>query len=407
MSTTTTALAVQQPELSQLALQREVDFSTWNALKEIYDGASDEKVALVLDYCKARKMDPLKKPVHIVQVWSSRRRCMVESIWPSITELRITAMRTGVYAGRDETKFGPTITQELGTLKTFQYPEWAQVTVYRIVGCQRCAFPGPRVYFIEAYAKKKRDDYTPNEMWERRTWGQLDKCAEGAALRMAFPEETGGQPTGDEMAGREVDTDGMQVVTEAAGAEGAVAGTEPEKKRAAVPKKKGAAAMPTGPVVEAETAPAKPAEPVASEPAPTAPPATEPPSAPSATPAAPAAGQPTPTDPAPGATEKPEWPKVVRATVDECVEARVSNNPKYDRVKVAVLGSGKCMLNGQEIDVVQLGKVVFDPEHEELRPFAKVSDEVLELTLEQRPSASNPAKKNILIIKAVVADVDL
>ena len=82
---------------NKFALARQLDDNTWNAIKEIYDGASDEKVGLVIDYCKARKLDPLKKPVHIVPVWSNRRKQMVETLWPSVSEVRITAMRTGLF----------------------------------------------------------------------------------------------------------------------------------------------------------------------------------------------------------------------------------------------------------------------------------------------------------------------
>ncbi|MDD0937104.1 recombinase RecT, partial [Xylella fastidiosa subsp. multiplex] len=40
-------------------------------------------------------------------------------------------------------------------------------------------------------------------MWQKRPFGQLEKCAEALALRKAFPEAVGAQPTAEEMdAGR-------------------------------------------------------------------------------------------------------------------------------------------------------------------------------------------------------------
>lgn len=39
-------------------------------------------------------------------------------------------------------------------------------------------------------------------MWAKRAFGQLAKCAEAQALRMAFPELTGGTNTNDEMEGK-------------------------------------------------------------------------------------------------------------------------------------------------------------------------------------------------------------
>lgn len=170
-----------------------LDKSAWKALVEaIFPNATTaESVILALSYCRARNLDPFKRCVHIVPIYSKAQRCMVDTIWPGIGELRTTAFRTGEYSGREETRFGQDVEDEVGGME-ITYPEWAQVTVYRTVKGERCAFAGPKVYWIETYATKGRDDDTPNEMWANRPRGQLDKCAEAAALRGAFPEEIGG-----------------------------------------------------------------------------------------------------------------------------------------------------------------------------------------------------------------------
>lgn len=186
------------------ATLRAIEPSAWNAMKELYDGASETSLALVFDYCKARQLDPLKKPVHIVSVWSNRRKAMVETIWASIAEARITAMRTGLYAGKDDTLFGPSITAKVGRVD-LTYPEWAQVTVKRLVSGQAMPFAGPKVRWLETYSRLAKDDASPNAMWAKRTFGQLEKCAEAAALRVAFPEEFGGTYTAEEMEGKVID----------------------------------------------------------------------------------------------------------------------------------------------------------------------------------------------------------
>lgn len=180
-----------------------IDKAAWKALVEaIYPAAqSPDSVILALSYCRARKLDPFKRVIHIVPVWDSQQRRMVETVWPGIAELRTTAFRTGDFAGRDPSEFGPTINRKVGSTQ-IEFPEWAQVTVYRIVKGVRCPFPGPRVYWLEAYAQAKRDDASPNSMWAKRPRGQLDKCAEAAALRAAFPEEIGGELIDDEAHGR-------------------------------------------------------------------------------------------------------------------------------------------------------------------------------------------------------------
>ncbi len=166
--------------------------SEWKALCEaIFPLAqSVESIILALSYCKARKLDPFKRCVHIVPIYDKKQRCYVDTIWPGIGELRTTAFRTREYAGRGDTVFGEDLTRNVGKVE-MTFPEWAQVTLYRMVAGQRVAFAGPRVYWMETYASRSHDDDTPNEMWATRPRGQIDKCAEAAALRAAFPEEIG------------------------------------------------------------------------------------------------------------------------------------------------------------------------------------------------------------------------
>lgn len=183
-----------------------VDINQWRALVDaVFPLAKDpSSIILALSYCRARNLDPFKKPVHIVPMWNSALKRMVETVWPGIGELRTTAFRTKQFAGRDEASYGPDIKEKVGNVE-LTYPEWCQVTVFRFLHGQRLPFPGPRVYWRESYATAGRDDQSPNAMWKRRPRGQLDKCAEAAALRAAFPEEIGNELTAEEMEGRTID----------------------------------------------------------------------------------------------------------------------------------------------------------------------------------------------------------
>ena len=71
---------------------------------------------MAVDYCKRRNLDPFKRPVHIVPMWSTVQKKMVETIWPGIAEIRTTAMRTGEYAGRDRSIFGETRSLKVGDI---------------------------------------------------------------------------------------------------------------------------------------------------------------------------------------------------------------------------------------------------------------------------------------------------
>lgn len=191
-----------------------VDKSGWRVLIDATfpSAKSVEAILMALAYCQTRKLDVFKRPVHIVPMWSSKLGEYVETVWPGIAELRTTAFRTGQYAGCDEASFGPLTEQNFsGRVKvkgswedktvTVQFPEWCRITVYRDLNGRVCKFVGPKVKWTESYATIGNSD-VPNDMWQGRPEGQLEKCAEAAALRKAFPEELGNQLTAEEMEGR-------------------------------------------------------------------------------------------------------------------------------------------------------------------------------------------------------------
>ena len=201
----------------------------WKVLVEATfpSAKTSEAIVMALAYCRARNLDIFKRPIHIVPMWDRKagrdgRGGYVETVWPGISELRTTAARTGNYAGIDEAEFGPiverTFTGKVKDYKTEQmvnksvtmsFPEWCRVTVYRMMpNGERCRFVGPKVKWIESYATISGTEL-PNEMWQDRAEGQVEKCAEAAALRRAFPEELGNDYIAEEMIGRRI-TDDVQ-----------------------------------------------------------------------------------------------------------------------------------------------------------------------------------------------------
>lgn len=195
-----------------------IDNIRWKVLIDtVYPSAKTvDAIAMALSYCKQRNLDPFKRPVHIVPMWSAAKGAMIETVWPGISELRTTATRTSEYAGCDAAEFGPMIKREFkGSVEkwvnkvkapvdlavTVEFPEWCQMTVYRVIKGQRCRFVGDKVFWIESYARQGKAD-VPNEMWCKRAVGQIQKCAEAAALRRAFPEEIGNEYTAEEMEGQ-------------------------------------------------------------------------------------------------------------------------------------------------------------------------------------------------------------
>lgn len=199
--------------------------------RSLYPGASKESAMLVINYCTSTGLDLMKKPVHIVpmrvkvldehgqpkvdpkgkQIYASR-----DVIMPGIGLYRSQAADTGEYAGCDAPEFGPT--QVLRYSKKYwtddgdrrvqkfreaelEYPEWCKFTVRRIVEGKVCEFVAVE-YWLENYATAGNDTNAPNEMWEKRVRAQLAKCAEAQALRRAFSDRTGSEPTYEEMEGK-------------------------------------------------------------------------------------------------------------------------------------------------------------------------------------------------------------
>jgi len=193
--------------LPQCAAQRNIDPAVWSALKNsIYPGAQDESVAMVVDYCTARGLDPLLKPVHLVPMTvedkATKQKSWRDVVMPGIGLYRIQADRSGNYAGMDEPVFGPDVNRNMdGTDVCF--PEWCQITVHKLIGDRLVSFTA-REYWIENYATAGRDTVKPNSMWAKRPRGQIVKCATAQALRAGWPE-IGSQPTADEMEGKEID----------------------------------------------------------------------------------------------------------------------------------------------------------------------------------------------------------
>jgi phage recombination protein Bet len=216
-------LAAPAAALTELGL----DVGTWKVLTEsIFPSAkTPEGVLLAVRYCQARKLDIMRRPVHVVPMWSKALGREVETVWPGIAEVQTTAARTGQWAGMDAPRFGPDKTrtfrgrvrgedgwQEIEVTVTF--PAWCEVTVYRVVQGTRCPFT-ETVWWEETYSRAGgiRSE-VPTDMWVKRPRGQLLKCAKAASLRAAFPEEA--DYTAEEMAGKVIEADALPLPGESA-----------------------------------------------------------------------------------------------------------------------------------------------------------------------------------------------
>ncbi|RYG37432.1 phage recombination protein Bet [bacterium] len=142
-------------------------------------GATSDELELFLHMAKRAGLDPLARQIHFVK---RRGRGVVQV---GIDGLRLTADRTGLYAGNEDGEF-------IGTTDG-GYPAKSKVTVYKLVGNQRCPFT----------ATARWDEYYPGDeqgfMWRKMPHTMLAKCAEALALRKAFPADLSGLYIHEEM----------------------------------------------------------------------------------------------------------------------------------------------------------------------------------------------------------------
>ncbi len=207
MSAVSTDVIVKLPEP---VARRGVTEAEWRTLKDnLYPGAASESVIMVVDYCKARRLDPMKKPCHIVPMRVKDAKTgdyfWRDIVMPGIYEYRTTANRTGLYLGHSIPEYGERI-EHFGVIA----PEYCNFTVYKWnpEAKMRAEYP-VQIRFSEVvgtYVKdKKTGDMAVNDRWSRAPQQMLTKCAEAAALREAFPDELGGTHTDDEMVGQVID----------------------------------------------------------------------------------------------------------------------------------------------------------------------------------------------------------
>lgn len=200
---------IKEPQLPAPVARRGITEAQWRTLaNNLYPGAESTSVLMVWDYCVARKLDPLKKPCHIVpmEVKDSKTGNYYwrDVVMPGIYEYRITAHRTGLYMGHTKPAWGP-IVEHLGHM----VPEYCEITVYRWnpEAKEKTEF-SVQIFFSEICSTKKdkkSGEIGLNTRWSRAPRQMLSKCTEAAALREAFPEDLGGTHTVEEMEGKQLD----------------------------------------------------------------------------------------------------------------------------------------------------------------------------------------------------------
>lgn len=154
--------------------------------KTVAVGATDTELQMFLYQAERTGLDPLSRQIHFV------KRQGKGTIQTGIDGFRLIADRTGRLAGSEDYLFNDNLSL-FEHLKTGELPKTATVTVYKMVGGERCPFTSSCAW----------DQYFPGEkqgfMWKKMPHLMLGKCAEALALRKAFPADLSGLYIHEEM----------------------------------------------------------------------------------------------------------------------------------------------------------------------------------------------------------------
>ena len=168
--------------LSTQLRQMGIEPVVYRSLQDMHPGANANSLMMVLRYCQAAKLDPMRSPVAILPIDGKQVPVL------SINGLRAHAARTGAYAG-SRVEFA----SDVEAVDELSMPTWCKCTVTRIMPDGSLANFEGLVFSREVVGRTKAGKIT--RIWRTRSRHMLQIAAERLALRRAFPESVPAKDT--------------------------------------------------------------------------------------------------------------------------------------------------------------------------------------------------------------------